>query len=205
MIRQALTAEAIRLARVLAELMPDEPEARGLLALMLLHDSRRTARVDDSGDLVTLEEQDRSRWDRERIAEALPLLTPDPSRSGPYQLQAAIAACHATATRASETDWPRIALLYTQLAEYLPSPVIELNRAVARAMADGPQVGLALVDQIAAAGSLPDYYLLPATRADLLRRMGRTGEAEAAYREALDLAPTDVERRFLTRRLAELA
>ena len=204
MIRQALTAEAIRLARVLTELMPDEPEARGLLALMLLHDSRRAARVDDAGDLVTLEDQDRSRWDRGQIAEALPLLAPDPGRSGPYQLQAAIAACHATAAQAADTDWARIARLYTRLAEHLPSPVIQLNRAVALAMADGPRVGLALVDEIAAAGSLPGYYLVPATRADLLRRMGRTAEAAAAYREALELAPTDVERRFLTRRLAAL-
>jgi len=204
MIRQALTAEAIRLARVLAELMPDEPEARGLLALMLLHDSRRTARVDDAGDLVTLEEQDRSRWDGGRIAEALPLLAPEPGRAGPYQLQAAIAACHANAALASDTDWPRIATLYTLLAEHLPSPVIDLNRAVAIAMADGPRVGLALVDEIAAAGSLPGYYLVPATRADLLRRMGDTDEARAAYREALELAPTDVERRFLSRRIADL-
>ncbi|HEU5332299.1 MAG TPA: RNA polymerase sigma factor [Actinocrinis sp.] len=204
MIRQALTEEAIRLARVLAELMPDEPEARGLLALMLLHDARRAARLDDAGELVTLEEQDRSRWDRDRIAEALPLLAPDPGRSGPYQLQAAVAACHANAARAADTDWPRIAGLYTLLAKQVPSPVIELNRAVAIAMADGPRVGLALVDEIAAAGSLPGYYLVPATRADLLRRMERPDEARAAYREALGLAPTDVERRFLTRRLAEL-
>ncbi len=202
LIRRSLSAEAIRLTRVLVELLPGEAEARGLLALMLLHDARREGRVDANGDMVTLEEQDRSRWNRATIGEALLLIGPD---RGPYQLQAAIAALHATARHASDTDWPRIAGLYGELAKLVPSAVVELNRAVAVAMADGPTLGLALLERLAATGALSTYHLLPATRADLLRRLGRTAEAVVAYREALDLAPTDTERRFLRRRIESLA
>lgn len=206
LIRRALTSEAIRLARVMVELMPAEPEATGLLALMLLHDSRRAARVDAAGDLVTLEDQDRTRWDRTEIDEGVRVLDAAMThhRPGSYQLQAAIAACHCTATDAADTDWRQIAWLYRELARVTPSPIVELNRAVAVAMADGPAAGLPLLDALAATGALPDYHLLPAARADLLRRMGRTPDAAAAYQEALRLAPTDVERRYLTRRLDEL-
>jgi RNA polymerase sigma-70 factor (ECF subfamily) len=205
LIRRGLCAEAIRLARALAGLMPDEPEALGLLALVLLHDARRTARTDAAGDLVTLEEQDRSRWDRREIEEGAALLEAAlrRGRPGPYQVQAAIAACHAVAADAADTDWAQIALLYRELARLVPSPVIELNRAVAVAMADGPQAGLELVAAIEATGDLDGYYLLPATRADLLRRLGRPAEAAASYRAARDLAATDAERRYLDRRLAE--
>jgi RNA polymerase sigma-70 factor, ECF subfamily len=205
LIRQGLCVEAIRLARVLVRLMPDEPEAGGLLALMLLHDARRATRVDDVGVLVPLEQQERTRWDSGEIAEGVDLLDRAlrRGRPGPYQVQAAIAACHATATEAAATDWAEIAALYGRLVRLLPSPVVELNRAVAVAMADGPSAGLALVEALEASGTLSGYHLLPATRADLLRRMGRTGEAAGAYREALGLAATDAERRYLTRRLAE--
>jgi RNA polymerase sigma-70 factor, ECF subfamily len=206
LVRQSLCTEAIRLARTLANLMPDEPETLGLLALMLLQHSRRAARLDDAGDLVTLEEQDRSRWDTSEIDEGLALLD-DALRhdgAGYYQLQAAIAACHAAAQHAADTDWPRIAVLYARLAELAPSPVVELNRAVAVAMADGPAAGLELVEELAASGALAGYHLLPATRADLLRRLDRRTEAAAAYREALELAATDAERRYLTRRLGEM-
>jgi RNA polymerase sigma-70 factor, ECF subfamily len=205
LVRRGLCAEAIRLARTLARLMPDEPEALGLLALMLLHDARRDARVDDAGDLVPLEEQDRTRWDRNAIDEGLGLLDAALRRGqpGPYQTQAAIAACHATAGEAAATDWTEIAALYRELARMAPSPVVELNRAVAVAMADGPEAGLRLVEALEASGALPGYHLLAATRADLLRRLDRPAEAAAAYREALELAATDAERRYLTRRLAE--
>jgi RNA polymerase sigma-70 factor, ECF subfamily len=204
-LRQGLTAEAIRLARVLTRLMPDEPEAAGLLALMLLHDARRATRLDDAGDVVTLEEQDRGRWDAAEIAEGTALLDGAlrHRRPGPYQVQAAISACHATAATAADTDWPEIAALYGQLAQLVPSPVVRLNRAVAVGMAEGPEAGLDLVTRLQASGELAGYYLLPATRADLLRRLGREQEAAAAYREALELAPTEAERRFLGRRLAE--
>jgi RNA polymerase sigma-70 factor, ECF subfamily len=207
LVRQNLSAEAIRLARVLVGLMPDEPEAVGLLALMLLHDSRRAARLDDDGDLVALEEQDRTRWSADRIEEGVALLDGAlrRGRPGQYQVQAAIAACHSTAPTTDETDWPQIVLLYGQLLAFVPSPVVELNRAVAVAMADGYEAGLALVDDLAARGVLDGYHLLPATRAGLLRRLGRPAEAVGAYREALELAPTDVERRHLAKRLAELA
>jgi RNA polymerase sigma-70 factor (ECF subfamily) len=200
-----LTAEAIRLARVLVGLMPDEPEPRGLLALMLLHEARRVTRVDD-GVLVPLEDQDRSHWDRALIREGVAVLDEALAmrRPGPYQVQAAIAACHATAPDAASTDWPQIAALYAELARLAPSPVVELNRAVAVAMADGVDAGLRLVDELSASGRLAGYYLLPATRADLLRRAGRRGEARAAYVEALALAPTEAERRYLTGRLREL-
>jgi RNA polymerase sigma-70 factor (ECF subfamily) len=207
LVRVDLTIEAIRLCRVLAQLMPDEPEALGLLALMLLQDARRLSRVNASGDLVPLEEQDRTRWDRAAIAEGTSFLEAAlrQRRPGPYQLQAAIAACHATATTATATDWAQIALLYDRLYEMVPSPVVELNRSVAVAMADGPAAGLALVDRIAASGALEGYHLLPATRADLLRRLGRKAEAAGAYRDAVALAGTDAERNYLLRRLAETA
>jgi RNA polymerase sigma-70 factor (ECF subfamily) len=205
LVRQNLCAEAIRLARVLATLMPDEAEAAGLLALMLLHDARRAARLDAQGDLVTLEDQDRVRWDKAEIAEGVAALEGALRRGqpGPYQVQAAIAACHATAATAADTDWAQIAALYEQLAWFLPTPVVELNRAVAVGMAQGPAAGLPLVAALEASGKLAGYHLLPATRADLLRRLGRRSEAAAAYRDALELASTDAERRFLSRRLAE--
>jgi RNA polymerase sigma-70 factor, ECF subfamily len=205
LLRQGLTAEAIRLGRVLARLMPGEPEAAGLLALMLLHDARRAARLDRAGDVVTLEEQDRGRWDAAEIAEGAALLDGAlrQRRPGPYQVQAAIAACHVTAATAADTDWAEIAALYGQLARLVPSPVVRLNRAVAVGMAEGPLAGLELVARLQASGELAGYHLLPATRADLLRRLGRDQEAAAAYHEALELARTDAERRFLRRRLAE--
>jgi RNA polymerase sigma-70 factor, ECF subfamily len=204
--RPPATAEAMQLARALVEFMPAEPEAAGLLALMLLHDARRDTRVDGNGDLVPLERQDRRRWDHEQIAEGIKLLNQAVSmgRFGPYQVQAAIAACHATALAATDTDWPRIAVLYGELARLAPSPVVELNRAVAVAMADGPAVALRLVERLADSGVLTGYHHLPATRADLLRRLGRTTEAAAAYREALALAGAETDRRYLARRLNEL-
>ncbi len=207
LVRKDLSVEAIRLARTLAQLMPDEPEADGLLALMLLHDARRDTRVDADGQLVTLEHQDRARWDRDEIDEGLGVLDKAlrRGRSGAYQVQAAIAACHATAARASDTDWAEIAALYDRLAALVPSPVVELNRAVAVGMSEGPAAGLAIVDALDGSGTLAGYYLLPATRADLLRRLGRFAEAADAYREALDLAATDTERSYLTGRLAESA
>jgi len=205
LVRQNLSAEAIRLARVLATLMPDEAEAGGLLALMLLHDARRLARLDASGDLVTLEDQDRSSWDRASIGEGVSVLEGAlrRGRPGPYQVQAAIAACHATAATAADTDWAQIAGLYEELARFLPTPVVSLNHAVAVGMARGPEAALPLVAALEASGQLAGYHLLPATRADLLRRLGRLSEACLAYREALELASTDAERRFLSRRLAE--
>ena len=205
LVRQNLCAEAIRLARVLAMLMPDEAEAAGLLALMLLHDARRAARLDAHGDLVTLEDQDRGKWDAAEIAAGVALLNGALRRGqpGPYQVQAAIAACHATAATAQDTDWAQIAGLYEQLARFLPTPVVALNHAVAVAMAQGPAAGLPLVAALEASGKLAGYHLLPATRADLLRRLGRLAEAAEAYREALEAASTDAERRFLRRRLAE--
>ena len=206
LLRLDLSAEGIRLARLLARLLPGEPETGGLLALMLLQDSRRRARVDDAGELVTLEDQDRSRWDRAEIGEGRQILDAALSAGdpGPYQIQAAIAACHATAAGAGDTDWRTIARLYGQLARLIPSPVVELNRAVAVSMADGPAAGLELVDALAASGALAGYHLLPATRADLLRRLGRNDEAADAYREALALAGTGAEQRYLSRRLAEV-
>ena len=205
LVRQNLSAEAIRLARVLARLMPDEPETSGLLALMLLHDARRAARVDGQGDLVTLEDQDRGRWDAAEISEGVAVLEAAlrRGRPGPYQVQAAIAACHATAPTADRTDWAQIAALYTELLKFLPTPVVELNHAVAVGMARGPEAGLPLVEALEASGQLAGYHLLPATRADFLRRLGRGPEAAAAYAEALELTSTDVERRYLSRRLAE--
>jgi RNA polymerase sigma-70 factor (ECF subfamily) len=195
-----LCGEAIRLARVLSGLMPDEPETLGMLALMLLHEARREARVDAAGELVSLDEQDRQLWDRGRIEEGTQLCERAlrRQRAGPFQLQAAIAACHATAPSAAETDWPQIVGLYAHLAEIAPSAVVELNRAVALSMAEGPEMALPLVDAIS---QLDDYYLLHATRADLLRRAGRHTEAAESYRVAAELAPTDAERRFLKGRL----
>lgn len=206
LIRGNLCAEAIRLGRLLVELMPDEPEGRGLLALMLLQHSRRTARADDSGRLITLEEQDRSAWDHGLIEEGLEVLdwALRRHRPGPYQVQAAIAACHSSAPTAAGTDWPQIVLLYGRLLEFGPSAVVELNQAVAVAMAEGPVAGLARVDRLAASGALAGYHLLPATRADLLRRLGRSEEASAAYREALALTVNEAERSYLQRRLAEV-
>ena len=203
-IRTDLCAEAIRLARLVCSLLPDEPEAGGLLALMLFQDSRKAARSDGCGELVPLEEQDRGRWDHEAIAEAQQVLAAAlaSGRPGPYQLQAAIASCHASAERAADTNWATIAQIYRQLARITPSPVVELNRAVAVGMAEGPSAGLALLDGLAEA--LAGYYLLPATRADLLRRLGRAAEAADAYRQALDLVGTGAERRYLTRRIEEM-
>ena len=201
-VRSSLSSEAIRLARLLVQLMPDEPEAAGLLALMLLHDSRRDTRLSADGVLVTLDDQDRTRWDNAVITEGVDLLDATLRRGspGPYQVQAAIAACHASARTAADTDWPQIAALYGQLKQ---TPVVALNRAVAIGMADGPAVGLRLVDQLAA-GPLAGYHLLPATRADFLRRLGRYPEAATSYREAIELAATDAERRYLTKRLDEV-
>jgi RNA polymerase sigma-70 factor (ECF subfamily) len=205
LIRQNLCAEAIRLVRLLAELMPDEPEALGLLSLLLLHNARRAARLTPNGEIRTLEEQDRSLWDHATIDEACALLDRAIRlrQPGPYQLLAAIAACHASAPSAADTDWAEIAVLYQRLSQIAPSPVVSLNQAVAVAMADGPAAGLALVEEIERSGALADYHLLPATRADLLRRLGRAEQAQLAYRRALELAPTDAERRYLERRLAE--
>ncbi len=200
LVRQNLSAEAIRLARLLVRLLP-EPEAQSLLALMLLHDARRSTRVDAAGALVTLDQQDRSRWDSAKIAEGLQLL---PGAPGPYQLQAAIAACHATAPSVEATDWPLVVQLYDDLLEIAASPVVRLNRAVAVAMADGPAAGLALVEELSESGELAGYHLLPATRADLLRRQGSYAPAAEAYREALALASTDVERAYLEARLDEI-
>jgi RNA polymerase sigma-70 factor, ECF subfamily len=206
LVRRELCAEAIRLGRVLVELMPDEPEALGILALMLLHDARREARVGAGGELVLLEDQDRSQWDRGRIGEGAALVERAlrMRRPGPYQIQAAIAAVHDEAGSAAETDWVQIALLYARLHELDPSPVVELNRAVAVAMVDGPARGLALIAGIEADGDLAEYHLLHSARADLLRRLDRRTEASAAYRRALELVGNETERAFLARRLAEV-
>ncbi len=203
--RHDLSAEAIRLGRLLVELLP-EPEAMGLLALMLLHESRRLARVSAEGDLVLLDAQDRSRWDQALIAEGVALVTEALSsrRIGPYALQAAIAAVHASAPTAAETDWAEVVGLYDVLARVEPSPVIELNRAVAVAMRDGPEAGLALVDGLLARGDLAEYHLTHAARADLCRRLGRREEAREAYQRALALTQLEPERRFLLGRLREL-
>jgi RNA polymerase sigma-70 factor (ECF subfamily) len=205
LVRVGLCSEAERLGRLVARLMPDEPEALGLLALMLLHQARRRARMDACGDLIPLEEQDRARWDQAMIAEGVGLLEAAlrRHRPGPYQVQAAIAACHATAARAADTNWAEITVLYGELARMTPSPVVELNRAVAVAMAEGPEAGLILVRGLEESGRLAGYHLLAATRADLLRRLGRREEAARAYEEALGLVGSEAERRYLARRLAE--
>jgi RNA polymerase sigma-70 factor (ECF subfamily) len=206
LIRVDLCREAIRLAELLQRLMPDEPEVAGLRALMLLTHARRHARVGPDGELITLEEQDRGRWEHTEIARATGLLRAAlrHGATGPYQLQAAIAACHAEAADAAATDWAQIAALYGALAAMTPSPVVELNRAVAVAMAGRPDRALEIVDDLSGGGDLGGYHLLEATRADLLRRAGRAGEAEVAYARALTLAPSEPERRFLERRLAEV-
>ena len=200
LVRRELCDEAIRLARVLTRLMPDESEARGLLALMLLHHSRRDARVGEDGRLVLLEDQDRARWHRDEISEGLALAS-RARTAGPYALQAQIAAENSAET----TDRARVVLLYERLAELWPGPVVELNRAVAVALAEGPERGLALVDELERDGRLDDYHLFHAARADLLRRLGRVDEAAAAYRRALALTANPLEREFLERRLRELA
>ncbi|MEP9382669.1 RNA polymerase sigma factor [Nocardioides cheoyonin] len=205
LIREGLCEEAIRLARALRGLMPDEPEVSGALALMLLQHSRRRARVGADGALVTLEQQDRGRWDRAEIDEGLRLLDDVLRREpGPYQLQAAIAACHARAATAAETDWDQIAGLYTLLERQTSSPVVRLNRAVAVALGGDLEAGLAIVDELAGDARLERYHLLAATRADLLRRRGDAAAAVAAYERALELAPSQVERDYLLRRLAEV-
>ncbi|MGD8379707.1 MAG: RNA polymerase sigma factor [Gammaproteobacteria bacterium] len=203
--RHDLSDEAIRLGRLLVELLP-EPEALGLLALMLLHESRRGARTDAAGDLVLLEDQDRSLWDRELISEGIALVERAllSRRIGPYMIQAAISASHAEAPDAAATDWGQIVALYDALLKLEPSPIVELNRAVAVAMRDGPEAGLALVDALLAAGQLADYRLAHAARADFCRRLGRRDEARAAYATALSLTHQGPERRFLERRLAEV-
>ena len=205
--RADLCGEAIRLARLVRGLMsPDPPaEVAGLLALMLLHNSRRDARLDESGDVILLENQDRSRWDREQITEALPLVD-EAFRSGPgpYAIQAAIAALHCRVARAEDTDWPQIVGLYGLLAQLQPSPVVTLNQAVAVAMAEGPEAALGIIDSLAAAGDLNSYHLLHSTRAELLRRLGSPDAAAKSYERALELVTNDSERRFLERRLREV-
>lgn len=205
LIRGSLSEEAIRLGRLLVELLPD-PEVLGLLALMLLHDSRRAARISASGELVLLDEQDRALWDRRQITGAIGLVEQAlrARRFGPYVLQAAIAAVHAEAPTAEDTDWAQIVGLYDVLLRADPSPVVELNRAVAVALRDGPEEGLRLIDGILGRGDLAGYHLAHSARADLYRRLGRTAEARAAYGTALDLTRQDTERRFIERRLREL-
>lgn len=206
LVRAELCREAIRLARILCELLPDDRESRGLAALMLLHESRRAARTDADGDLVLLADQDRSLWNRAEIEEGLTLVASAmrAAEPGSYTLQAAIAAEHAKAQRSSDTDWRKVALLYDALLRVRPTPVVELNRAVAVAMAYGPQAGLDAIDGLKASHALDSYYLLWSAEADLLRRLGRHAEAEQSYRRALELVTTDPERRFLERRVQEL-
>ncbi len=205
LVRADLCREAIRLGRLVAELLPGEPEARGLLSLMLLHDARRAARTSADGEIVLLEDQDRSLWDRSQIEEGLALAGEAAERPapGPYELQAAIAAEHMRAREADATDWRAIVRHYGALLRVTPSPVVELNRAVAVAMADGSEAGLEMVGTLKRGGELDGYYLLWSVEADLLRRLGRFAEAAEAYRRALELATTEPERRFLARRLAE--
>ena len=206
LVRPDLCGEAIRLAGLLAQLLPDQPEGLGLLALMLLHDARHDTRVGTGGELVPLEEQDRSRWDRAKIAEGLDLLDRAIAvRSrGPYQIQAAIAALHAKAADAPSTDWKQIAALYGALYAMMPTAIVELNAAAAVAMVEGPEKGLEWIDRVEAREELGDYYLLPAARADLLRRAGRGGAAVAHYRRAIELTRNPAERLYLERRLREV-
>jgi len=206
-VRTDLCQEAIRLGRLIRKLTSPQPpaEVTGLVALMLLHDARRDARLDPSGDLVILEEQDRSRWNQGQIAEALPLVGEAfQGEPGPFAVQSAIAALHCRAARAEDTDWPQILRLYDLLERLQPSPIVSLNRAVAVAMAAGPRPGLELIDALAADGDLDGYHLLYSARADLLRRMGSTEEAAVAYTKALSLVANDSERRFLERRLRQV-
>ena len=206
LIRRDLCNEAIRLGRTLCELLPNEPENLGLLALMLLHDSRRKARINQHEELMTLEEQDRSLWDTERISEGVELVQKALRLKsiGPYQLQAAIAAVHAGAHSAAETDWRQIEALYRELLRISPSPVVALNHAVAVAMSEGLETGLTRIDQIGATKELDEYYLFHAARADLLRRLNRSGQAIAAYRQALQLATNKIEQDYLRKRLTEM-
>jgi len=203
LLRTDLCIEAIRLARLLDHLIPGDPETNGLLAMMLLQHARRDARTDPAGDLVVLEDQDRARWDHAMIDEGLALLGDHAEDAGPYRLQAEIAACHAAAPRPEDTDWPRIASLYAQLAAMRPSAVVELNRAVAVAMADGPDAGLRMLEPLA--DTLDRYHLFHAARADLLRRAGRDDEAAASYDRALEQVGNDAERRYLERRRASVS
>jgi RNA polymerase sigma-70 factor (ECF subfamily) len=191
---------------MLAELRPDEPEVFGLLSLMLLHDARRITRVDDNGDIVLIADQDRTRWDQDEIADGTRMIEAALRRGapGPYQLQAAIAALHDEAASAQDTDWPQIALLYRELSTRYPSPVVELNRAVAVAMAEGPAAGLDLIDQLNRDDAVTSGHLYHSARADLLAKLGRTDEAVAEYNAALAAAETTYERRFLQRRLQEM-
>ncbi len=206
LVRRDLCAEAIRLGRLLCELMPGPPEAQALLALMLLHDSRRDTRLSRDGEIVLLEEQDRGRWDLEEISRGAALAEQALREAGPgpYAVQAAIAALHAQARRPEETDWRQIAALYDVLLRLHPSPVVELNRAVAVAQVEGPEEGLRLLNALEERGALASYHLLPAARADLLKKLGRFEEAAEAYQRALALVANEPERRFLERRLAEL-
>lgn len=206
LIRGDLCDRAIFVARGVAGLLPDEPEAAGLLALLLLTDARRAARTDDLGDLVLLEDQDRGRWDRNMIAEGESVLEAAlrQGRPGPYQLHAAIAACHSTAASAGSTDWQQIALLYAELIRFEPTPVVEANRAVAVAMAEGPEAGLVILDALAHHPQLQRWPQLHIARAELLRRLGRADEATVAYRSALNLEPAQASRSFITRRIREL-
>jgi RNA polymerase sigma-70 factor (ECF subfamily) len=206
LVRRELCAEAIRLARVLCELMPDEPEALGLLALMMLHDSRRDARTGSQGELVALEEQDRAKWHHELIEEGAALVEKvrRMRRAGPYQLQAAIAALHCRARTTSETDWAQIVKIYGELLALQPTPIVALNRAVAVAMASGPENGLRLLDAPELESALDEYHLYHASRADLLRRAGRLGDSAAAYSRALALTSNAVERAYLERRMREM-
>jgi RNA polymerase sigma-70 factor, ECF subfamily len=207
LVRADLCAEAIRLGRLVRVLMSPRPpaEATGLVALMLLHDSRREARHDEAGDLILLEEQDRRLWDREKIAEAMPMVEEAlRAEPGPFALQAAIAALHCQAARPEDTDWPQIIWLYDLLQGLQPSPIVSLNRAVAVAMVDGPKTALLLIDELAASGDLDGYHLLHAARADMLRRTGSSAEAAKSYKRALALATNESERRFLERRLREV-
>jgi RNA polymerase sigma-70 factor (ECF subfamily) len=207
LVRRELCSEAIRLCRTLCELLPGEPENLGLLALMLLHDSRRDARMNQQGKLVTLEDQDRSLWDHERIREGVMLLKQalHMRQVGPYQLQAAISAIHAEAATPQETDWHEIAAIYQQLLRLTPSPVVELNHAVAVAMSEGLELGLAQIDQLGACGRLEDYHLFHAARADILRRLGRRTESAEAYASALKLVTNKVEQEYLRDRMKQVA
>lgn len=206
LVRAELCVEAIRLARLLVAVAPQQPEAQGLLALMLLHHARRATRLNEAGDLISLAEQARTRWDRTMIDEGVAILDHalEYQRAGPYQIQAAIAACHVTAPNAEETDWPQIQMLYAKLEEVSPSPIVTLNRAVAVTMVDGPQAALTILNQLEVEGKLAGYHLLAAMQADCLRRLHHYAQAAAYYQKALNEVKTDAERNFLARRLDEM-